>query len=121
MQTYEVNRGDTAEFEVNVLDAEGQPMDITSCKIWFTGKLYPDDLDASALWSLNNEDDPTKVNVVDPITGNVVLVLTPDETQDLPYHRSLTFDVQLKDSASRVYTIQRGLIRVNPDITRAVV
>ncbi len=121
MATYQIDRGNTVEFEMNVITHEDEPMDITGCKIWFTGKTRPEDSDANALWSVNSVDHPTQVAFVNPILGEVLLVLKPENTVNLPTFRKVAFDVQIKDTANKVYTIQKGHFQVNPDVTRTTV
>jgi hypothetical protein len=119
MPVFDVTRGDTAEFEI-VISADGDPSDLSSCKIWFTGKHHVEDSDADALWSLNSVDNPTQVIIGTPTTdGKVTLVLHPADTENLPLDRKVSFDVQWKETGGKVFTVYRGTMNVLPDVTRS--
>jgi hypothetical protein len=118
---YDITRGDTAEFEITISDGNGDPINVTLSKVWFTGKLRQGDSDVEALWTINSEDDPTKVFPTDATSGEMVLILDASVTAALPVHRPVYFDVQHKDAAGKVHTVQSGTIKVRPDITRTTV
>lgn len=97
-----------------VLGASG----ITGWSFWLTVKKDPGDADASAVfqkvpgsWTTNNPGNATTAGVV-------TCTINPADTASLPGYRSvLQFDVQAKDGSGNVFTIDRGTLTVDADVT----
>lgn len=116
-QTLNMVRGDTFEFQVNVI-RNGSAVDLTSCTVWMTAKWKAEDLDAAAIFSIDSTG--SDVVISDPTNGIVQITIVPAKTVSLPGRVvHLAYDVQYKDTSSKIYTPLRGRLVVTPDVTIA--
>lgn len=118
-----MTRGDTIEIEYTLTDPDtGAPVDLGAAgvKVWFTvnptiPKLATDPvLFQGTLVS-------GAITIVGLGTSGMILVTIPATTTQFLTDgiEKLYYDLQLKDGAGRVRTVEKGLFRVWPDITRA--
>lgn len=115
-------RGDTLAFVVQVLDPTyGTPVDITGWEFWFSVKYSVADPDAYAVFADNSASMTGNVTIVSPpVQGKVSVRMPADKTRQFPDTRALlAYDVQGKDPAGDVRTIELGTVSVFPDVTRA--
>lgn len=115
-------RGDTYLFDVlakRIDPQSGQPVtiDLTGGKAWFTAKKTLSDQDVSATIALSTT--TSGVAIVDPTSGRVRVTVPASSTTLLDADQKLFYDVQVMDSAGVVTTAQYGLLRIQPDVTRA--
>lgn len=128
-------RGDTIQFPVQVklvaanlrvpCDPPPKPavQDITSwLGFWATGKNTVVDPDALAVFQVTKTSAPPGVITVTEATNGLLLVtINPISTYMQPDSLvQLAYDVQGKDAASAIHTVQYGRIRIVPDVTRAI-
>jgi hypothetical protein len=123
-----MRRGDTYVFEIQIFapppfgsqpGVVGTPQDITGWFLWFTVKY--------------NYADPDVAAVAQSTTGNSLIVLTTPTAglatvtmpavntslfPDAPF--KLLYDIQTKDTTSRISTVESGILIVSPDVTRAL-
>lgn len=113
-----MKRGDYKVVQVTVrnLTATG----LTGCKFWFTAKQALSDADAQAVIQ-RLPADFTPVQTGDDLTpGIVTCEINPADTNGLPdYTVQLVYDVQMANANDKPFTIQKGKLKVEPDVTRA--
>lgn len=125
-----MNRGDTLVFDLQVLqpipgsDAR-VPANITGWSAWFTVKRFVQDPDSFAIAQITlTTSTPAGGTIVFtvPVNGQLEITMPPIATRDLPDGgvSELAYDVQVKDLIGRVFTVDRGILFVDPDVTRAI-
>lgn len=111
---YEVERGDTFCEQLSfVYVTTGLPVDITGWTIFFTIKKRKTDTDSQAVVS------KTITNIPNPTLGVYVLEVPASELDTLQgvYY----YDFQIKLTSGEIYTLARGTITFDVDITRRIV
>lgn len=113
-ETINMIRGDTYEFEINVVIG-GNPQNLTDYTCFFTAKWDVNDSDANAVLQLTIGDGLT---ITDAANGKVAVVIDKSLTSGLPAHRVvLPYDFQIVDSTGAPKTPLRGVLVVTPDAT----
>jgi hypothetical protein len=104
-------RGDSGRLDVVVKQADGEPYDLTGATLFLTVKTALTVIDANATISktVTAHDDAEEGQSHFDITGGA----TPDNLTAGTYF----YDVQLKDSTAKVYTLFGGQWRVLGDVT----
>lgn len=110
-QNLECFRGDDCEWELTAYNSRTKAAyNITGASAFFTLKNFESDVDASAVlkvdWTTHS----------DPTNGKTLLTLTNAQTDDL-VPREYWYDVQIKTSAGKVYTVACGKFTVYTDKT----
>lgn len=106
-------RGDTLRFEIEHLDANDAPIDITDYSFFLTVKKDIEDADVDADAQVS-QDTPT-----DPTNGKTIIELTAADLDGLvgPY----SYDLQMKDADGRIATPLYGTITFLKETTRRTV
>ena len=106
-----VTRGDSEVFNVTFKDAAGAACDITGWTVTLTVKREKTDADAAAVVQ--------KVVTAHaaPETGVAVIPLLPADTTALE-PRGYWYDIQAKTDAGDVYTVLKGKLTLEYDVTR---
>ena len=116
-QTLDMVRGDTYEFQANII-RNGSAVNLTGCTVWMTAKWKAEDLDAAAVFSIDSTG--SDVVISDPTNGVVQITIVSAKTRTLPSRVvRLPYDIQYKDTSSKIYTPIRGILVVSPDLTIA--
>jgi hypothetical protein len=108
-------RGDTAEFRVTALDIDGNPLDITGASAWFTAKRTTSDDDLSAVFQKTVGDG---ITITDAPNGIMLVRLAEADTASVTGREYLEYDLQVKDTSDGVWTVARGSLLVEADVTR---
>ena len=108
--TLEIKKGATESYEIQILDEDKSPIDITGWTIFFTIKKKKSDTDDQAVIS------KTITTFDDPTSGIASVTLTSTETYNLD--GTYFYDFQFKDNVGSVSTIVAGGITFLEDITR---
>jgi len=105
-------RGDTKVIKLKLKDNQGNPINLTGAKIWFTMKqnLMQDDSEAAVQKEITNHTNAAQ--------GESQIVLTHDDTNNLS--GTYYYDIQLVDANNNVTTLIFGKLNVLPDVTRSV-
>ena len=108
-------RGDTIPFTFQFNDSDGNPIDISGMKLYFTMKLNKSSPDGEATDLQDVVTFPT-----DPASqagqGNMTIPST--KTQDLSVNRDYFYDFELVDG-NIVSTVGWGQVKVEQDVTLA--
>jgi len=130
--TAPIIRGDDYEFPFTVRlpnDGATAPYDDDNttradlsgwAELWCTGKLqYEQDAagDTAALFQVTLGGGG--IVLTDAAQGEAKVVLTPDETGDLPPGEDVYVDVQGKDANGKIHTLATGIFPVRADVTRS--
>lgn len=114
-------RGDTLRLLVAVKTATGGAMNLTGAKVWFTVKPTYATFDTEAVVVANSDDGSGDVVITDAENGLVTCRMQPISTRSFPDGDvTLLYDVQVKDAAGDVSTVDEGTITVKPDLSRAI-
>ena len=104
-----VTRRDDKVFTFHFYDENGDALDLTSCSLYTTVKQNIDDPDAQAKIA-------STLAITTPATGGIATwTLVPADTQYLL--GQYFWDVQLKDSSSKITTLIIDLFEVVADVT----
>lgn len=109
-------RGDTAAWDFTITQPDGTAVDLTyAVQIRFTAKDRPSDADGAARIAKTLTDG---VSVTDATNGQVRVQLAEDDTSALSVPLRLSWDLQLADDASGIYTVAAGHLSIKADISR---
>ncbi len=112
----EATRGDTWDWEFTVLQRDRvTPQDITGAQFRFTGKYDAADADVDA--PIVGSTSGGQCQVTDASGGIVRVRITPAQTGGVSAPTNLRYDLQATDGAGNVWTVARGRIRVEADIS----
>ena len=112
------DRGDTIEIEYDLVDRDGAPIDATApgVKVWFTLKDYLTRPDVHALWQGMVGSGISQLSI-----GKIRVSIPPSATSNITEGITrLYYDVQIKDGAARIATVEKGIFEISPDVTRAI-
>lgn len=109
-------RGDTTEFTVTAVDADGAPLDLTGAVIWMTGKVTETDTDANAQFQ-HNSDTIGGIALTDADSGIATITMEAADTEDLAGTTPLFYDVQCVDALGGIQTLAKGILSVLVDVT----
>lgn len=118
--SHAMERGDTKELEYDLVDGDRLPIDTSAVgvKVWFTIKRYLSDHDLQALWQGTLTSGIAAVGLAS--SGKIRVTVPADKTAGFPEGiEKLYYDLQVKDAAGRIATVEKGLFLVSPDVTRA--
>lgn len=121
--TYEFFRGDTFKIDLpvtqfNPTTQKDEPLNITGSTIWMTAKRYLAESDSNAVFQLES---PGAIVFTDPVNGLARATIPHSATVNLPAQCTrLFYDFQLLTPGSEVYTIEKGLLVIDPDVTITV-
>lgn len=110
-------RGDDQDFSITVVDANGQPVNLTGMKVWATFKYHINDLD-SAL-AIQKTTNTSTITIAGSNNNVASFTIANADTASFSDTTVLYYDVQIKDGASKIHTIDSGTLTVNDDVTRA--
>lgn len=115
-------RGDSLVFEVQILQSDGcSPQNITGWAVWFTAKDSYGIPDSQAQIRLGNVLPLTGITITSAPEGKLQVVVPPSATLNFPdTPAKLFYDVQVRDGAGKVFTVELGTLTVRPDVTRAI-
>lgn len=109
-------RGDTAYLDFTVTVA-GAAQDITGWELWFTAKRRIGDGDADAVILKNSLG--SGVTILNAALGTASVTLSPADTASLlPEAVRLYADIQGKDGAGHVFTLDAFTFTIRGDVTR---
>jgi hypothetical protein len=111
MGTIEIIRGDDRVFNVTI-KKNGVIVDLTNYTVFFTVKPnFKMDDDSEAFIS------KTYSNIEDPELGKVDIVLSGNDTKDLP-GGEFWYDIQIKSPSGTISSSKKDKFIINWDITR---
>lgn len=120
MTNLTITRGDSATIHVDV-SSGGTPVDLTGYTLWFTAKAAYTDADADAAIQKGNAGGLSGVSLMTGPGGantRIKIVLSPADTESLAAKPvTLHYDVQAESAGGDIYTITRGDLLVQPDVT----
>jgi hypothetical protein len=108
-----IYRGDSREYTLNFTNSDGDKIDITGWKVFFTMKQYYSDNDDKAVIKKDIE------THYDPTNGQTKIILLPSDTENL-IRGTYYYDVQVKRAEQNIITVLSGTIEVRPDVTRRI-
>jgi hypothetical protein len=112
-------RGDDRTLSVSVNDSDGDPVNLTSAKVWFTAKQRMRDLDADAVLFKRNTaagGSDAEITLTDAANGQAEVYIVPDDSDDIDAAH-YTYDVQVTLSSGKTYTVVRGKIKFQESVT----
>lgn len=117
----EMSRGDTLSFDLSLTDPlTGAPLLLTGAKIWFTAKNNYVDADNLAVIALDTAL-LGGVTILSATGGTMRVVIPPLATRSFPDGPTrVVYDVQIKNAAGAISTVESGEITVFPDVSRAI-
>lgn len=111
----EIPRGDNAYLD-GVVAISGVPQPISGWSLWFTAKYRLADPDAAAV--IQKTIASGGIIITNALTGAYTVLFVPADSLGLPASRvTLYGDVQGKDPAGNIYTLDRLRFSFGPDTT----
>lgn len=111
----------TANYKNELGDITG-PVDLDGAKVWMTVKQRTKDPDLSAVFMKRNAaagGSDAEILVLTPTTnGQAEVYIVPDDTEGVDAG-TYQYDIQVKLSNDKTYTITRGKITFSEDVTKA--
>lgn len=112
---HKVVRGDTLDFKVTVKEG-ATPMNLTGLlDAWMTAKSDITHTDANAVFVKRLG---TGITVTNATGGEMKVKVAPADTNSLAPGLKLYYDLQIKTSASDIYTLATGTLTIIADVTR---
>jgi hypothetical protein len=114
MSDLSMMRGDDETFAIVLVDANGDPFDLTDCDLSFVvGDLFEKTIGAGIV--IDPDGDPSP----DPTTGLATVTVDAADTVDCPDVRTpYRYDVQVTTATGLIHTPLRGRFIVVPDVPR---
>lgn len=113
-KVYEIYRGDLFNMGFQVTDAAGTAVVLTGWTAKLIGKLNLTDADASAVFNIA----ATQATQSGSTTGQCTASIPGSATLPLPTAVTIIYyQWQFTDPAGAIHTLEKGIIRVQPDIT----
>lgn len=109
--------GDTEEIDGIVIDSAGIVQDISGWAFWFTMKKQDSEEDSAAVLQKTVGDG---IAIVDASLGKYKVTINPSDRSALRAKTVYRFDIQAKDSETRIVTLVQGSVEVLPDTTHAI-
>lgn len=112
-------RGDTKILHCATFQQDGiSPYDLAGCTLWMTAKAKINDPDVQATFQITSDDDIT----IDSggSTGLFDIEIKPDKTDPLPVATTLAVDIQILTAAAKVFTLGKGSLSIEEDVTRTI-
>jgi hypothetical protein len=117
-QTLYLTPGDDFSYTATIDDEAGADYNLTDCSVWFTVKRRQSDADIAAIVSLYwvSGGASSGITVATPSNGGVAIRITAAQTAAIVQaaHR---WDLQLKDAAGAVRTIDAGVMVIQKRAT----
>ena len=112
-----MTRGDTPEWALTVVAADGSPFDLTDYEVYFTAKRLLTDADPGVFQLTVG----AGVTVTDAAGGLATIQPRRGDTNTLTEDVRLFYDVQLSQEASpdQTFTVDSGTLVITRDVTRA--
>jgi hypothetical protein len=113
-------RGDTPEWALAVVDANGDPFSLTGWTVRMTAKRNPADSDAEAVFRLSTDPAEPGITVTNAAGGLATVQPLRTSTNTLTADTTVVWDVQVaKDgSPDLTFTVDSGTLLIRRDITR---
>ena len=109
MNTLTIKRGDDIELEFTFKDIDGNAIDLTGSRVYFTVKRYANDLDGVALITKDDDFDG------DGTDGICEVWLEAGDTNiSIGVY---SYDIQIKDHEGYIFSSEVGKLKVVKDIT----
>jgi hypothetical protein len=110
-----MTRGDTYVFDLAVIQ-NSLPFDLTGATVRMTAKWNYTDADLAAVFAIST--DTGDIVVTDAAGGLATVTVPITATSSLPAAQvQLVYDIQVTDSASHVFTVNSGILYVQPDVS----
>lgn len=93
----------------------GDPYDLSGCSLYFTAKRRFTDDDSAAIFQKSVG---SGITITSAAQGLFVVAIGSDDTISVEKVKTiLVWDLELHDSAGKIYTIASGNLVINPDVT----
>jgi hypothetical protein len=110
-----MTRGDNFTFVITVR-LNGNIVDITGNTFTMTCRWAPS---GNVLFTRSTSPGDG-ITLTDPTRGEATIELVPSNTNSAPLDTNLyDYDIEMVTPASKIYTVLRGKLRIDPDITQA--
>lgn len=108
----EVIRGDTVILDLQLLDENNNPVDLSFAQVVFTAKS-----------DINKPDSQADIQVItthhiSPSQGKTRIKIPPSQTNNLIPYQVYYYDIQVSYSPDDIFTIYKGYFVCMPDITK---
>jgi hypothetical protein len=113
----EMNRGDSAVFDIECSQADGSPLDITTGLLFFTAKSTARQTDVDAIFQKTSEDG---ISVVSGPAGTATITLEPEDTESAYAPQWYKWDLQFVTTGGQPATLASGDLLLRPDVTRSI-
>jgi hypothetical protein len=115
--TLTMTRGDTPQWALAVVDADGAPFDLTGYTLYFTAKVALSDADPGVFQLTSG----AGITVTNAAGGLATIQPRRADTSGLTDDARLFYDVQLSQAGApdQTFTVDRGTLIITRDVTRA--
>ena len=99
--------GDDIDIYINMVGYDGLPLDLTDCVVtWGLGSVT-----TAPATLLKSTADPTQIEVLDVVTGQIVVHLDPPDTESLS--GAWRQEVQIVDAFGSIETVMTGHVQIH--------
>jgi len=113
---FTITRGDTYKENWVIKDESGTPINITGGKLYFTLKNSVSDPDPGALQLTSATGEG--ITITDAPNGAATMTMTSAQTAALNV-QTYYYDIQYKSSSGEIFTLARGTMTVESDVTQS--
>ncbi len=107
-----IYRGDSKEYNLTFTNSNGEKINISEWKVYFTVKTNRRSSDDLAI---------IKKDIIvhdDPTNGKTKIILLPEDTENLKPGVIYYYDIQVKRDVNNILTVLSGRMKIISDITR---
>ena len=109
-----MTRGDSPVWNLIAYQADGSRLDISSGSLFFTAKSSTRQADVDAVFQKTSGDG---ITVTDGPNGEFTVELAGSDTNSMYAPATLKYDVQYVTTGSKAYTLLKGDLHVDADVT----
>ena len=120
-----IDQGDDEVIDITIVDPDGDPTNLTDCKLWFYVKERIADPDSAAVLHKDSGTSGGITIAADPTEGTAEVVIDDTDTAALAadlLDRKLRWSLQVRDGSHEalITTLAKGTLLINRDLIHTI-